>query len=495
MPPVPVVLPLAMAVAVFLTPSKRWRPRLVAATAAAHFAATVALLASPTPAGASIAGWLGPAAGPAGGAWLALDAPGRLLLAVVSVLFLCCAVYSTGYLRYRVERANRRFCACMLAALGTMSLVAYAQHLGLLWIGIEATTLATAPLIYFNRTARSIEATWKYLLIASVGIALALLGSFFVGYAALLGGGEASLRFGDLLAGAGELSRPWLRAGFALLLIGYGTKMGLAPMHTWKPDAYGEAPGVVGAVLAGGLTSCAFLAVLRLAQVAAAAGEGAFTSRLLLAIGLASMAVAGASMLGQRDLKRMLAYSSVEHMGILAVAAGLGIGAAAGATFAALLHLVNNALAKGALFLSVGNIHRAFGGKTTGEVHGALRRLPLSGTLFLLGLFAVTGSPPFGPFVSELLVLSSAFGTGRWAIGALFLALLLLVFAGMGATSLAALQGRPPLAARRSSYRDGVTTFAPALVLLALVLLFGLHLPAPVAALIADAAAALEVGR
>jgi hydrogenase-4 component F len=460
MPPVPVVLPLAMAVAVFLTPSKRWRPRLLAATAAAHFAATVALLAAPTPAGGSIAAWLGPAGGPAGGAWLALDAPGRLLLAVVSVLFLCCAVYSTGYLRYRVERANRRFCACMLAALGTMSLVAYSQNLGLLWIGIEATTLATAPLIYFNRTARSIEATWKYLLIASVGIALALLGSFFVGYAALLGGGEASLRFGDLLAGAGELSRPWLRAGFALLVIGYGTKMGLAPMHTWKPDAYGEAPGVVGAVLAGGLTSCAFLAVLRLAQVAAAAGEGAFASRLLLAIGLASMAVAGASMLGQRDLKRMLAYSSVEHMGILAVAAGLGVG-----------------------------------GKTTGEVHGALRRLPLSGTLFLLGLFAVTGSPPFGPFVSELLVLSSAFGTGRWAIGALFLALLLLVFAGMGATSLAALQGRPPLAARRSSYRDGVTTFAPALVLLALVLLFGLHLPAPVAALIADAAAALEVGR
>jgi hydrogenase-4 component F len=379
----------------------------------------------------------------------------------------------------------------MLAALGGMSLVAYAQHLGLLWVGLEATTLATAPLIYFNRTARSIEATWKYLLLSSVGIALALLGSFFLGYSALLGGGRASLLFGDLLASASSLSRPWLRAGFTLLLVGYGTKLGLVPMHTWKPDAYGEAPGVVGAILAGGLTNCALLALLRLTQITAAAGEGMFANRLLVAGGLASMGVAGALLLGQRDLKRMLAYSSVEQMGILVMATGLG----AGATFATLLHLVNNALGKVVMFLSVGNIHRAFGGKTTAEVHGALRRLPLSGTLFLLGFFALTGSPPFGPFVSELLILDAAFAGGRWLVGALFLAFLLLVFAGMGGTALAALQGQPPASARRTSYRDGFTTFAPGLCLLGLVLLFGLYLPAPVRTLLAEAAAALAVGR
>jgi hydrogenase-4 component F len=477
MPPLPILLPLAMAVVVFLTPSKRWRPRLVAAAAAAHLAATLATVGAPAPAGV--------------GGWLRLDAPGRLLLLVVSVLFASCAVYSMGYLRYRVERANRRFCACMLAALGTMSVVSYAQHLGLLWVGIEATTLVTAPLIYFNRTARSIEATWKYLVISSVGIALALLGSFFVGYAALLGGGEASLLFTDLLAGADGLSRPWLRAGFTLLLVGYGTKMGLVPMHTWKPDAYGEAPGVVGAVLSGGLTSCAFFALLRLTQIAAAAGEGAFANGLLVAIGLASMAIAGALMLGQRDLKRMLAYSSVEHMGILAIAGGLG----ASATFPALLHLVNNAFGKGVLFLCVGNVHRAFGGKTTGEVRGAMRRLPFSGTLFLLGIFAITGSPPFGPFVSELLILSSAFAAGRWLVGGLFLVFLFVAFAGMGATSLAALQGRPSPGARNSTYRDSFTTFAPALVLLALVLVFGLHLPGPLRALLEAAASVLGAGR
>ena len=477
MPLAPILLPLAMAVVTFYTPSKRWRPRLLAGTAVAHFALTLGALASPVAAGA--------------GEWLRLDAPGRLLLALVSVLFLCCAVYSVGYLRYRVERANRRFTACLLVVLGTMSLVAFAQHLGLLWVGMEATTLATAPLIYFNRTPRSIEATWKYLVLSSVGIALALFGSFFLGYAALHGGGEASLLFPDLLAGAGSLSRPWLRAGFTLLLVGYGTKLGLAPMHTWKPDAYGEAPGVVGAVLAGGMTSCAFLALARLAQITSAAGEGVYANRLLILIGLLSMAVAGALLLGQRDLKRMLAYSSVEQMGILALATGLG----AGAGFATLLHLVNNALGKGALFLAVGNVHRAFGGKTTDEVRGALGRLPVSGTLFLFAFFAVTGSPPFGLFVSELLILQSIFAAHRWLLGGLVLACLFLVFAGMGATTLAALQGRPPASARASDYRDRFATVAPAIVLLGLVLLFGLHLPAAVRTLVADAAAALEVGR
>lgn len=477
MVPFPIVVPLAMAVLVYFTPSRRWRPRLLAATALAHFALTVQALASPATGNSA--------------EWLRLDAPGRLLLVLLSLLFLCCAVYSVGYLRYRVERANRRFCSCLLIVLGTMSLVAYSQHLGLLWVGMEATTLASAPLIYFNRTPRSIEATWKYLVISSVGIALALFGSFFLAYAALHGGGAASLLFPDLLAGAANLSRPWLRAGFTLLLVGYGTKLGLAPMHTWKPDAYGEAPGVVGAVLAGGVTSCAFLALARLSQITSAAGEGDYANRLLVMIGLASMAVAGALLLGQRDLKRMLAYSSVEQMGILALALGLG----AGATFATLLHLLNNALGKGALFLAVGNVHRAFGGKTTGEVRGALRRLPISGTLFLLSFFAVTGSPPFGLFVSEMLILKSIFAGGRWLVGALFLACLFVVFAGMGATSLAALQGRPPANARNSDYRDGFATAAPAILLLGLVLLFGLHLPDAVKTLIGDAASALEVGR
>ena len=478
-----VLLPLVMAVITFFTPSKRWRPRLVAATALAH-----ALLTG----GALAAQARQPAAMTAKGAgWLALDPPGLLLLAVISVLFLACALYSVGYLRYREERANRRFSACLLGALAAMSLVAQAQHIGLLWIGMEATTLATAPLIYFNRTPRSIEATWKYLVISSVGLALALLGSFFVGYASLGNGGQASMLFADLLTRAPMLSKPWLRAGFCLLLVGYGAKMGLAPMHTWKPDAYGEAPGVVGAILAGGVTSCAFIAILRVHLIVAAAGEGTYASGLLVFMGLLSMGVAGALTLGQRDLKRMLAYSSVEHMGILTLAAGVG----GGALFAALLHLINNALGKGVLFLSAGNLHRAFGGKTTDEIQGGLRRLPLSGTLFLLGFLAMTGSPPFGPFVSEVLILQAIFNHGRWLVGTLFLVFLFVVFAGMGATSLAALQGRPSARAARSPYRDRLLTFAPAAALLLVVTLLGIYIPTPLRNLLHQAAAVLETGK
>jgi hydrogenase-4 component F len=358
-----------------------------------------------------------------------------------------------------------------------------------MWVAIEATSLLTAPLIYFNRTPRSIEATWKYLLVCSVGIALALLGSFFLAYASLHQGLDSSLLFEDLLHNAPRLSKPWLHIAFVLLLVGYGTKMGLAPMHTWKPDAYGEAPGVVGALLAGGLTNCAFLALLRVYHVTVAAGEGEYSGKLLIFLGLLSMAVAGVFMTGQRDIKRMLAYSSVEHMGILILGLGLGgLGA-----FGALLHVVNNAMTKGVLFLSAGSIRRAYDSKSIDDISGAMRRLPLSGTLFLFGFIAITGSPPFGPFVSEFTLLTAAFQGGRFITGGLFLLFLLIVFTGMGGTVLAAVQGRPSARSKRIPYHDTFLTGAPVAVFLALSLLLGLWLPAPLRSLIDQATHYLEV--
>jgi hydrogenase-4 component F len=259
-------------------------------------------------------------------------------------------------------------------------------------------------------------------------------------------------------------------------------------MHTWKPDAYGEAPGVVGALLAGGVTNCAFLAILRVHHLCGAAGEGAYSGRLLVLMGLLSMAIAGIFMVGQRDFKRMLAYSSVEHMGILVLGIGVGGAAAAGALF----HVVNNGVTKGVLFLSAGNIHRAFGSKSTDEVAGALRRLPLSAWLFLAGFFAITGSPPFGPFLSEFAILNGTFGAGRFVVGAAFLFFLLFVFVGMGATVLRVALGRPPAGARATTYRDGPLTCAPIVLLLGLALLFGLHPPDALRALLDDAARFLE---
>jgi hydrogenase-4 component F len=237
-------------------PWNRWRPWLLLPVCIAHLVITIRAMQDPAP-----------AAG-----WIVLDPPGRLVLLMLSVLFLSCTVYTIGYLRHRSESSNRIFVACMLAFLATTTLVTCSHHLGVMWVAIEATTLSSAPLIYFNRTQRSIEATWKYLLVCSVGIAIALLGSFFLAYASLLKGGEASLLFEDLMRRAPMLDKSWLQAAFVLLLVGYGTKMGLAPMHTWKPDTYGEAPGVIGALLAGGLTNCAFLALLRIYRICHAAG-------------------------------------------------------------------------------------------------------------------------------------------------------------------------------------------------------------------------------
>ena len=470
-----ILVPLGAAAFAFVIPSDRVRPLVLPAAALTHLLLTGVALAGLVPV--------------AHGAWLQLDSLGGVTLGLVSVLFAICALYAPGYLRVRIDRPNRILCACLLVFLSAASLLILSQHLGLMWVAVEATTLATAPLVYFNRNPRSIEATWKYLMIASVGIALALLGSLFLAYSAYLGGGEPSLLFRALLESAGNFSRPWLRAGFVLLLVGYGTKMGLAPLHTWKPDVYGEAPGMVGALLAGGLTSCAFLALLRVYRIVNAAGEGAFARRLLVALGLLSMAVAAVLMVRQRDFKRMLAYSSVEHMGILVLGVGIGGAGLSGS----ILHTINNGLTKAVLFLAAGNIHRAFRSKNLDDVSGALVRLPLSGGLFLAGFFAITGSPPFGPFVSMFAILNAAIASDRWIVAFLYLALLALVFLGMGATVLAVVQGRPSRESLESPYQDNIRKTGPILVSMALVLLLGLWIPEPLRKLIAGAAAGFTV--
>jgi hydrogenase-4 component F len=472
-----VLVPLALAALTFVSPRPRWRPWLVVAGALAHATLTALVLRGPPES--------------AFRGWLVLDPLAKVVLGFVSLLYLLCALYVPAYLALRPARSNRGICTALLGFLAMMSLIVLAHHLGLMWVAIEATTLSSAPLLYFNRNRRSLEATWKYLLIGSVGIALALFGSFFLAYSALHGGMGSSLLFEDLVREAPRLSKPWLHSAFVLLLVGYGTKMGLAPMHTWKPDAYGEAPGLVGALLAGGLTNCAFLAVLRFLQICNAAGESHFARSLLVAVGLFSMAVAGVFMARQRDYKRMLAYSSVEHMGILVFGVGLGgLG-----TFGALLHLINNGLGKGVLFLSAGNIHRAYGSKLTDDVSGAIRYLPASGVLFLGGFFAITGSPPFGPFLSEFTILNAAFQGGRFVAAGLFLLMLAVVFVGMGATVLQVVQGEAKPAVSARPYREHFFTVAPPVVLLALVLVLGVYVPPPLDRALREAAAFLELER
>lgn len=434
--------------------------------------------------------------------WLDLDALGLLFLSITSLLFAVASLYAVGYLGREGHQPHRdfeegrvfsdapeaRFVGCLLLFLASMTLVTATQHLGLLWVAVEATTLASAPLIAFHRHHRSLEATWKYLLICSVGIAVALLGTFFVAVsAARPGGGEASsMLLGDLMLEAAQLQGGWLRAGFILLLIGYGTKMGLAPLHTWLPDAHAEAPSVASALLSGALLNCAFLGILRSQQLLAAAGEAAFGQNLLVALGLASMAWAAVFVIRQADYKRLLAYSSVEHMGIMALGVGLG----GAATFGALLHAVNHSVVKGMLFLVSGNLLAAYRTKSTATVRGAMRVLPVSGVLWVAGFLAITGSPPFGTFLSELAVLKGALDGGRWWVAAAYLALLAAVFAGMGRTMLRMAQGEAP-EGTEGGQREPWTAVASPMVLLLIALLMGVWIPRELADLLAGAGQAI----
>jgi hydrogenase-4 component F len=476
-----ILFPLVMAAVTFAVPSNRGRPWLLPVGALGHLGLVAVAICQP-PDGAVLSGFSG---------WLLLDALGKVILGFVSVLFLLCSLYAPGYLALRAERPNRVFCASLFLTLAMMTLVSLSHHLGLMWVAMEATTLVSASSIYFNHNARSLEATWKYLLICSVGIALALMGSFFLAYSSLKSGLDSTLLFEHLVEVAPRLSPPWLHAAFVLLFIGYGTKMGLAPMHTWKPDAYGEAPGIVGTLLAAGVTSCAFLAILRIYQICRAGAEAEFAREIMIFIGLLSMAIAAVFMARQRDFKRMLAYSSVEHMGILVL--GIGIGGLA--VYGALLHLINNGLTKGVLFLSAGNIHRAYGSKVTDDVRGAIQRVPLSGALFLAGFLAITGAPPFGPFVSEFTIVNAAVSSGQFLAGGLFLLLLGVVFIGMGATVLAVVQGKAPEQKQQNGFHDSVSTGLPVVLFMGLVLLMGLYIPPPLEALLREAAAFLEVKR
>ncbi|MBI1903202.1 MAG: hydrogenase [Planctomycetia bacterium] len=474
-----ILFPLAMAALALGVPSNRWRPWLLPAGCAVQVGLSL---------------WaMGAVECSALGGWLALDPLGRVFLGFTSVFFFLCSLYIPGYLAHSAGQSNRWLCANLFVFLAMMTLVILSHHLGLMWVAMEATTLATAPLLYFHRTSRALEATWKYLVICSVGIALALLGSFFLAYSALHGGLKTTLLFDELVRHAEQLSPTWLRAGFVLLLVGYGTKMGLAPMHTWLPDAHGEAPAPVSALLSGALLPSAFLAILRVFHICQASRHGAFAQEILLVMGLLSMAFAAVFVVRQRDFKRLLAYSSVEHMGILI--AGIGLGGQA--VYGALLHVLTHGFTKGMLFLSAGNIHQVYGSKSTDVVRGVMRRLPLSGAMFLVGFLAITGSPPFGPFVSEVTIASAALSRGHYLAGGLFLFLLCAVFIGMGTTVLAVVQGSPEDSAVESLKSNGrgdrFATGAPIVLLLAIVLLLGVYIPPPLNALLHKAADFLQV--
>lgn len=329
-----------------------------------------------------------------------------------------------------------------------------AQNLGYLWISLEATTLMSAPLVYYHRNRNSLEATWKYLLLCSVGIAFALFGTVLIFTSSQQGSSGGTIILSELIARGKNLDPLLLRLGFIFCVLGYGTKAGLFPLHSWLPDAHSEAPAPASAILSGALLNCALVALWRLTQIMNAAGQNHLVQEILITAGSVTVLAAGLMLIRQHDLKRMWAYHSVEHTGLLCLAIGLG----SGSVF--LLHAINHTVVKVALFLLAGNIIYLCGTKNLNKIRGLLRSVPLLGILLAAGGFAIVGAPPFGMFVSEWLLIRDTLLSGRiWAV--------FLVIAGLSVTFIA-------LASHLSGVIFGVTSrpYKPQPVIWSLVPIF-----------------------
>ncbi len=351
---------------------------------------------------------------------------GLLSLLVISFLFFLISIYSTGYLNESETRSENVFLGSMMMFLATMTMVTLSDHIMVLWIAIEATTLASAPLIYIHRSEASLEATWKYLITCSVGIAMALLGTVLITLAMDVGKVEVALSFSALSAVATQLDPTWLKAAFVFIFVGYGTKMGLAPMHTWLPDAHSEAPSPASALLSGVLLNCAFLGIFKTNKIMVAAGLGDFSGTILIIFGLASILAAATFILKQHEYKRLLAYSSIENMGIIAVGTGIGgLGA-----YGAMLCLIHHSLIKSSLFLTSGNILLGYGSRLIDETGALARLMPKTMVAFFSGFAAISGFPPFGIFIGEVLIIIAAFRSGRYVAATIFALSLCVVFAG-----------------------------------------------------------------
>lgn len=341
--------------------------------------------------------------------------------------------------------------------------VLMARNLGYMWIAMEATTLMSAPLVFFHRSRLSLEATWKYLLLCSVGIALALFGTVLI-FASTQSPANpnGTLALGELLARGRHLDPRLLRLGFIFCLLGYGTKAGLFPLHNWLPDAHSEAPAPASAMLSGALLNCALVALWRITAVAVGAGLSGLVQGTLVPMAAITVFAAGLMLVRQHDLKRMWAYSSVEHMGLLALAIGIG----SGPVF--VLHAINHSIVKVALFLLSGNVLHLYGSKTLDKLGGLIRTAPIWAMLLAAGSFAIAGSPPFGTFLSEWLLLRDTFAHGQYLAGGLVIVGLTIAFIAIARHVGRVLFGNAPAAKLNSSPRSW--SFVPAMLLLCAVM-------------------------
>jgi hydrogenase-4 component F len=369
--------------------------------------------------------------------FLRVDALSAVFLLATGFLYGSVSVYSVGYVRggpvvAPTDRYSRRFWAGLNVFAWAMLAAPMMSNLALLWVAIEVTTVVSALLVALENTDGAAEAAWKYVLLASAGLGLALLATIFAYYAgASVLGQSYDLGFVQLLDASARLPHSAVQLAFVLAVLGFGTKMGLAPVHTWLPDAHSEAPTPVSALLSGSLLAVSFYAILRFYQVAELTLGPSFPRNVLLVFGVASLLLAALYLFGQRDIKRLLAYSSVEHMGILTIGLSFGVPAALAGV---LLHVLAHAAAKGNAFMGAGVFVRKFGTKQIPAIRGGLDLLPWSGPMFLLAILALGAMPPFGLFRSEFEIVAGGLGSGRDAAAAVLIVAATVAFTGLAAS-------------------------------------------------------------
>ncbi len=411
-----------------------------------------------------------------------IDALGLVFLLLLVVLTLAVSIYTVGWLRQAVAVGNmkaeflRSYFALVHAFVATMVVTVLADNLGILWIAMEGTTITSAILVGFHGHHHGLEAAWKYIIVTTIGISFGLFGTVLIYAAAAAAGvqgGAGALSWSAIMKVAPTLDPGIVRVGFIFVVVGYGTKAGLAPMHLWLPDAHSQAPTPVSALLSGVLIKCALLGIIRFQTIAAAACGPAFPAQVLLIFGLISIVVATPFILAQHDIKRLLGYHSVEHVGIVAL--GLGFGGPVG-TYGALLHVVNHGITKALAFFAAGKAIARYGSRDMRVIRGLFVVAPIGATLLMLAALSLAGVPPFSIFVSELMVLRAGIGHGDWVAIAIFLTMVVVIFAGILHHVSAMAFGEPTAAAGREA-----EAWSPLLgmwLLAAIMILLGLTIPA-----------------
>ncbi len=433
--------------------------------------------------------------------FLRVDALSEVFLLPTGLLYAAAAAFSIGYLgdearqaaasgghRQRLfSRYSRLFFVGFNAFAWSMFCAPMADGLALLWIAVEVTTVVSALLVALDNTEGATEAAWKYVLIASCGLGIALLATIVMYYAGAQAMGQSyDLALDPLVAHAAQLPQTPVRLAFVLAVVGFGTKVGLFPMHTWLPDAHAEAPTPVSALLSGSLLAVSFYAILRYDEVTRITVGDRFPQGVLLVFGVASLLLASLSLLQQADLKRLLAYSSVEHMGILAIGISFGSPLAA---VGVLLHVLAHAAAKGNAFLGAGVVVRVFRTKSLARIRGVLDRLPWTGPLLLASILALCAMPPFGLFRSEFDIVAGGIGAGQHTAGAILVVLVTIAFLGLLGSVVRLVLTSPATAA--PGREPSAWMVVPMVGLLAVLLVLGVHPPEDLSTLLSAAAGQL----